>query len=132
MAWCGQNSLHLKQEQQRWLLYGYTTPSFFTKTPIEHMSMQTQLNPQRSGSRYTSNSTVVGRLTSMRWFTVPAGDTAAGFFAPARRAGTGGRAVPAHGRDNGLLTVIMIRCPDNNCGIVSGPGRTGAGRPACQ
>lgn len=47
MAWCGQNSLHLKQEQQRWLLYGYTRPSFFTNTPIEHMSMQTRLCLQR-------------------------------------------------------------------------------------
>ena len=77
MAWCGQNSLHLKQEQQRWLFNGNTSPLTFANTPIEHISMQTQLFPHRSGSIYTSNCTVDDQLTSMVWHTVPAGNTAA-------------------------------------------------------
>jgi len=76
MAWCGQNSLHLKQEQQRWLFSGYTSPFTFANTPIEHISMQTQLFPHRSGSIYTSNSTVDDQLASIVLHTVPAGNAA--------------------------------------------------------
>ncbi len=47
MAWWGQNSLHLKQQQQTWLFTGYTDPSSFPNTPMEHISIQTQLFPQR-------------------------------------------------------------------------------------
>ena len=105
MAWCGQNSLHLKQAQQRWLFHGYTEPSFFTNTPIEHRSIQTQLVVQRSGSIYTSNCTVVGQLTSMVLHALPAGKRPfQGGFCPANSAG-----VPA-----GLCTCRVQKVPSQD------------------
>jgi hypothetical protein len=65
MACAGQNSLHLKHEQQSWLLSGYTPCRFFTNTPIEHILMQIPQLVHRSGSTYTSKLMVVGALISM-------------------------------------------------------------------
>lgn len=127
MAWFWQNSLHLKQ-QQMWLLYGYTRPSFFTKTPLGHLSTQTQLKLQRSGSMYTPACTDAGRLTSIYGTrSRPAPGRSSLFFT--RQAGTCVHAVPGNGRDNRIpLTWVIIRCPDKNCGIVPGhAGRVKAG-----
>jgi hypothetical protein len=116
MAWCGQNSLHLKQAQQRWLFHGYTEPSFFTNTPIEHRSIQTQLVVQRSGSIYTSNCTVVGQLTSMVYHTVPAGKR------PLNGGLSGGRGESPVGRGSPADRIpcgIVISGVHKNIGMVS-------------